>query len=472
MKKIMCSSVVLLVLLFSSNQLFADVRLPAILGDHMVLQQNTKVKFWGWCNTGEKISVRSAWDTTTYKAEGDGNAKWELTIQTPKAGGPYTIEVSGDNKIVLQDVLIGEVWDCSGQSNMEWNFFNNKKQPEEISEARNESIRFFNVPRATALYPQEDTRGKWVVCNPEDAQKFSLVGYFFGKELNAKLQLPVGLINASWGGTPVETWTPSPLIESDTVLLHAAQKINPSKWWPVKPALAYNGMVYPNTSFPIAGVIWYQGESNVGTSATYSAAFSMMIKSWRKAWQKDFPFYYVQIAPYSGYGNSNGSSILKEQQTKTLSLVPNAGMVVVTDLVDDVKDIHPRNKKDVGVRLANLALSKTYGLTGLPYQYPVYKSMSVEKSSIRISFDDVTKALMQKGDTLRGFYIAGEDKIFVPATAKIDGNAVTVSHKDIKKPVAVRFGFTSADTPNLFSKEGLPVIPFRTDDWDEVATLK
>jgi sialate O-acetylesterase len=230
-------------------------------------------------------------------------------------------------------------------------------------------------------------------------------------------------------------------------------------------------MIHPFTNFNIAGVIWYQGEANVGNSSTYSALFTTMINSWRKAWNKDLPFYYVQIAPFEGYGTQNDASILREQQTKTLS-VPNTGMIVVSDLVENVKDIHPRDKKNVGLRLANLALTKTYGFTGLPYLYPRYKSMSIEKNKAKISFINADKGLMAKGDTISGFYMAGADKVFVPAHAKIDGNSVIVSSKAVKEPVAVRFGFTSASMPNLFSKEGLPVVLFRTDDWDDVTTVR
>lgn len=451
---------------------FAEVRLPAIIGSHMVLQQNSDCKIWGWANPGEKISINGSWDTTHYNTVTDGNAKWMVTIKTPKAGGPFTVSLKGDNQITLDDVLIGEVWDCSGQSNMEMSdSWGKQLYSDEIAKANNQDIHFFHIPKLTAEYPQEDTKAHWAVCSPEDAKRFSMAGYFFGEKLQQTLHVPVGLISANWGGTPAETWTPKESVESNAVLKEAAAKINKSNGWPNGISLAYNAMIYPITNYNIAGVIWYQGESNVGTASTYSSLFSTMINSWRAIWKKDFPFYFVQIAPFEGYGTNNNGSILREQQTKTLS-VANTGMVVVSDIVENVKDIHPRDKKDVGLRLANIALTKTYGMVNLPYQYPMYYNMLVEKHKAKISFSNAEKGLMAKGDTISGFYIAGADKIFVTAQAKIVGNTVIVFNKNVKEPVAVRFGFTSASMPNLFSKEGLPVNLFRTDDWDDVPTLK
>jgi len=472
MKKIALLFLLISFLVSTAFTALADIRLPAIIGDHMVLQQNSDCKLWGWCEPTESITVKCSWDTATYTAKGTSGAKWQLTIKTPKAGGPFTIALNGNNKILLEDVLVGEVWDCSGQSNMEMSVgWGVKQSVADIDAATNQNIHFFHVPKLTADNPQEDIKGKWMVCSPEEARRFSLVGYYFGQKLQQTLNVPVGLINASWGGTPAETWTNKNVIDSLPALSGAAAKLKPANGWPVSPGITYNAMIYPITNYNIAGVIWYQGESNVGTANTYEQLFHIMITSWRAAWQKDLPFYFVQIAPFEGYGPNNSSSILREQQTKTLG-VPNTGMIVISDLVDDVKDIHPKNKKDVGLRLADMALTKTYGMVNLPHQYPMYKSMSIEKTKVKIVFTNADKGLMMKGDTLNGFYIAGADKIFVPAQAKIVGNTVVVSNKNIKEPVAVRFGFTSASMPNLFSKEGLPANLFRTDDWDDVSTAK
>ena len=450
---------------------FAEVRLPAIIGSHMVLQQNTSVKIWGWCNPGEKITVSTNWDTTTVNAVGGSTAKWNLLLKTPAAGGPYTITIKASNTTVLEDVLIGEVWNCSGQSNMEMSYnWGVKEYTTDAENANNPQIRFFNMPRTTSETLQDDTKGSWVVCNPDNMKTFSLAGYFFGQQVQQVLKQPVGLINTSWGGTPAEVWTPKEIIENDATLKEAAGKLKNSTGWPVAPGYTYNAMINPIIDFSIAGVIWYQGESNVGTSATYQNLFTAMISSWRKAWNKDLPFYFVQIAPFSGYGGMSGA-LLREAQTKTLALA-NTGMVVTQDLVGDVKDIHPHNKKDVGLRLANYALAATYGIKQLVYKSPMYSTMAIEKDKIRINFENADNGLMNKNGPLTDFYIAGEDKIFVPALAIIKGNSVIVSNKNIKQPVAVRFGFTSAAMPNLFNKEGLPVNLFRTDNWNDVETIK
>ena len=467
MKKIGLSSIAFMLLFSVSFVVSAEVRLPSVIGSHMVLQQNSTVNFWGWSNPSEQIKIKADWDTTTYTTKAGGDAKWSLSLKTPQAGGPHTITVSGSNTIVLEDVLVGEVWICSGQSNMEMNVNWGLPYENEVANATNKNIRFFQVPKITAEYPQEDVKGQWVVCTPETMKSFSAAGYFFGKKLQEDLNFPVGLINSSWGGTPAEVWTPKEAVESDAALKAAAQRDpKQSTGWPVSPGLAYNAMICPLTNFAIAGAIWYQGESNVGSAATYQPLFTSMIGEWRKVWQKDFPFYYVQIAPYAGYGNYNVSALLRESQTKTLSY-PKTGMVVIHDLVDNINDIHPKMKKEVGVRLANLALAENYGKKGIAYKSPMYKSMQLEKNKIRISFDNADNGLITKGGEPADFYIAGEDKNFVPATAKIDGSTVVLSNKDVKNPVAVRFGFNNSAMPNLFGKEsGLPVNIFRTDDWE------
>ncbi|MDQ6903101.1 MAG: sialate O-acetylesterase [Bacteroidota bacterium] len=448
----------------------AEVRLPAIIGNHMVLQQKSDVKLWGWCDPGEKIKVNLSSDTTNYNAIGTADGKWLLTIKTPSNGGPYTLTITGSNKIVLDDVLIGETWVCSGQSNMEMNYnWGIKEYTQDVENSENKRIRFFHIPRLTAMFPQDDTKGSWVVCGPEELKHFSLAGYFFGKKLQRNLNVPVGLIESDWGGTPAEVWTSKGAIDANTVLKNVADSLKVIPWGPIREAATYNAMIYPITNFSIAGVIWYQGEANVDNASTYQLLFSTMINSWRKAWDKNFPFYFVQIAPYSGYGNISGA-LLREAQTKTL-MVPNTGMVVITDLVSDVKNIHPRDKKDVGERLANLALSHTYGKPGFPNQYPIYRSMDVEKGKVKISFDDAEPGLMSKGNSLTDFYIAGADKVFQPANAKIVGNNVIVWNNDVKNPIVVRFGFTNDAIPNLFSKNGLPVNIFRTDDWNDINTI-
>ena len=441
----------------------ADVRLPSIIGSHMVLQQKSDVKLWGWSSPAEKIVISTSWDTTTYKLTATNGATWAANIKTPAAGGPHTITIKGNNQIVLEDVLIGEVWVCSGQSNMEWSGSQNLPQSlAEAPTATNNQIRFFYVPKSTSNYPQDDVSAKWVVCNPEDMKRFSAVGYFFGKKLNAETGYPVGLINSNWGGTPAEVWTPAEIVNADTELKAAANKITPLAWWPNIEGLTYNAMIYPITNFSIAGAIWYQGESNINAHASYQKLFTSMIDGWRKAWRKQFPFYFVQIAPYS-YSNEHINGALLREAQSSAAKHPNTGMVVISDLVDDVKNIHPIEKKEVALRLANYALAETYGVKGLVYKSPVYTSHEIEKGKVRISFENVPTGLMAKGGAPTEFYIAGVDNKFVPANAKIEGKTVVVSSKEVKEPVAVRFGFTNTSIPNLFSAEGLPVNLFRTD---------
>lgn len=464
MKKTFYAIIVCLLLTFNAILASAAVSLPSILGSHMVLQQNSEVKLWGWCSPAEKITIKTSWDTITYRTNGESTAKWLQKIKTPAAGGPYTITIN--ETTVLSDVMIGEIWLCSGQSNMEWGGDQGLKQTlNEAPSANNQKIRFFYISKSTSETPQENCEGSWKVCTPEEMKHFSAIGYFFGKNLQQALNVPVGLINSNWGGTPAEVWTPKQFVENDPDLKAASQKLTPAAWWPVLPGLTFNAMINPITNFEISGAIWYQGESNVGTYSTYKALMNTMISSWRKAWQKDFPFYFVQIAPFSGYGNNNVGALLRETQTSCLS-IPKTGMVVVTDLVDDLSNIHPINKIDVASRLANLSLSENYGKTGLGYKYPMYKSMKNEKDKIRIQFENADNGLISKDKAITEFYIAGEDHLFLPASAKIDGNSIIVWNKTVKAPVAVRFGFSNTAIPNLFSKEGLPVNLFRTDSWE------
>lgn len=458
--------VIVTFLLLISNTPFtsAAVRLPSIIGSHMVLQQNSEVKLWGWCGPAEKIVIKTSWDTVTYQTKGESSAKWSLMIRTPAAGGPYKIIIN--KTIVLDDVMIGEVWLCGGQSNMEWSGDQGLKQSlNEAPNANNTNIRFFYIQKSTAEFPQDDCTGIWKVCSPEEMKHFSALGYFFGKNLQQALNVPVGLINSNWGGTAAEVWTPGEIVENDPILKAASLRLIPAAWWPEKPGSAYNAMIYPITGFGISGVIWYQGEGNAVTYSTYKQLLNTMISSWRKAWNKEFPFYFVQIAPFSGYGSYNICALEREAQTSCLS-IPKTGMVVISDLVDDLSNIHPVNKIDVAGRLANLALSDHYGKTGLAYKYPLYKGMKNEKEKIRISFENAENGLVSKDKTVTEIFIAGEDRKFLPAMAKIEGSSLIVWNKAVKSPVAVRLGFSNASIPNLFSREGLPVNLFRTDNWD------
>lgn len=446
-----------------------QLRLPSVFSSNMVLQQNSKVTLWGWASSYDQVTITTSWSTKTLQVKaGVKDSIWKTIINTPSAGGPYTITIKAkDKELKLENVLIGEVWICSGQSNMEW--YAAKGMTDSLSEvpkANYPNIRMFNVQKSTSETPSNDCFGTWNVCTPQVMNMFSAVGYFFGKTLNENLNIPIGLINASWGGSPIEIWMKGELVESDTLLKKEAYK-NLNIWAPIKPGVTFNSMIHPFVCMPIAGAIWYQGESNVRYYPTYSRLFKMLVNSWRSEWKKDFPFYYVQLAPHNYFrlfkDNIRGA-YQREQQTQCLS-IPKTGMVVTTDLVTDTSDIHPRNKKGVGIRLANMALTDTYNKKGIASKFPTYKSMKVEKDKIRIFFNFVEKELICKGKELSEFYIAGEDKIFHKAVAIIDKKTIIVSSENVKKPVAVRFAFRNSPIPNLFSSDGLPATPFRTDNW-------
>ncbi len=441
----------------------ANVTLPAIFSDRMVLQQQSELIIWGWARALEPVTVIASWDHQAVQTKADNHANWQVKIKTPKAGGPYHLIIIGNNTIVLQDVMIGEVWLCSGQSNMEWSANAGiEGGAEHIQQANYPHIRFFQVGHRTAPARQLDVTGQWEECTPQTMSHFSAVGYFFGRELHQRLHVPIGLINSSWGGTPAETWMNPEIIRNDEEFAQAASRFKPVAWCPMEPGAAYHAMIAPLTQFVIAGVIWYQGETNTLNPIEYRRLFPALIASWRQDWQRDFPFYYVQIAPYN-YGPQPNGVLLREAQLLSLT-VPNTGMVVVSD-IGNINDIHPRNKHDVGRRLANWALAKTYGLADIAYSGPIYRRMVVEGDKIRLFFDHAENGLVCKGDRLTHFQIAGQDRLFVDANAKIDGSTVVVKSPKVKKPIAVRFGWSNTAEPNLFNAEGLPASCFRTDDW-------
>ncbi|HJW15572.1 MAG TPA: sialate O-acetylesterase [Flavisolibacter sp.] len=454
--------ILLLSIIFLQLKANAIVTLPAVIGSNMVLQQQSTIKLWGWGNPGEKVFISPSWNARTDSTITDGNGKWQLNFDTPVAGGPYTIIIKADNTIILDNILIGEVWICSGQSNMEFNYnWGLEHQEQDTATTANNNIRFFNIPRTTALYPQENVRANWVVCDSNSWKSFSAVGYYFGRRLQKQLNVPIGLISACWSGTPAETWTPTQVINADTLLKQAATKQNSSPWWPTLPGLTYNGMISPVTPFSIAGAIWYQGESNTASPNTYSALLQSMISSWREQWQRSFPFYLVQIAPYK-YGNRNVGALLREQQLKSTTS-ENTGLVVIDDLVKDVNDIHPKNKYDVGIRLANLALDATYHKE-VKGRFPVYNSMKLKNGKVYIHFSNLYNGLLVKGKKVNELFIAGADGIFYPAESKLEHDKLVVWSKKVKAPEYVRYAFSNTAIGNLFSKEGLPVVPIRTDN--------
>ncbi len=451
-------------LLSVSSNAEAQLRLPSIISSGMVLQQNDTASLWGWGNPSEKILITTSWNGRSDTASVNNRANWRFKLKTPAAGGPYTITLKGSNTIVLNDVMIGEVWVCSGQSNMEWSYWNGLQDiKDELPTCYNKNIRLFNIPKTTANHPQDDVKAEWKVCDSNSLKSFSAVGYFFGKKINNDLKVPVGLINSSWGGTPAEVWTPEKIFDDDEELRLSAARLQSFRWWPNHDGLCYNAMIDPITKYTIAGAIWYQGESNIANNNTYYKLFTTMIKSWREAWKKDFPFYYVQIAPYK-YNFNNVGALIQEAQTKAMNF-PNTGMVVITDLIESVEQLHPKNKHDVGYRLANWALAETYKQKNIAYKSPMYKSKTTSNDKIILSFDNVPKGF-KENNAIEGFSILDlKTEQWMPAQARIEKDKIIV-WKDDAKPAQVRYAFGNTTIGNVFSKEGLPLCPFRTDNFE------
>ncbi len=454
----------LCLLVLDASISLANVRLPAVIADNMVLQQQSSARLWGWSEPEEKIYITTSWNNRTDSAKGTRDGNWVLALPTPAAGGPYTILIKGHNTIELKGVLIGEVWVCSGQSNMEmsetWGLPDVKS---EFPACANNNIRFFHIPKTTSLTPQDDCKATWSVCDSNELKTFSAVAYFFGKKLNQQLNVPVGLIEAAWGGTAAEVWTPAELVNNDPTLKQAASLLTPSNSWPYTPGYCYNGMIAPITHFTIAGLLWYQGESNAATAGTYAPLLDTMISSWRKVWNEPLPFYYVQIAPFA-YEAKENAALLREQQAAVMN-GENTGMVVISDLVEDTTNIHPKNKHDVGYRLAAWALADHYHQKAIIYKNPAYVSKEIKGAKITVNIGEAPGGLLIKGPAVRELFIAGDDKIFYPAEVKAEGSRLIVSSPKVKQPVAVRYQFSNAGIGNIFSKEGLPLAPFRTDSW-------
>jgi sialate O-acetylesterase len=441
------------------------ISLPSVFSNNMVLQQNTEVSIWGWSDPGETIKIIVGWNNKdTLKVKANNTSLWKTSIKTFYAGGPYSIQIQGSDKIQITNVMLGEVWVCSGQSNMRWSV-NDKILNGEVEAAKsnNPDIRIFHIPRIGAIYPQNNCEADWTVCNPETMRSTSAVGYFFAQELQQKLNVPVGIIVAAWGGTPAEVWIEKSRVENNPEL-NKVKYEEYRDFCPHEPGVAYNSMITPIVPYGIAGVIWYQGESNCKNYPVYSLLMKTLIENWRSDFKKDFPFYMVQIAPYD-YGENVKSQYLREQQEFVTKTVKNSGMVVISDLVDDIKSIHPQNKLDVGKRLANFALAETYLQNVNAYRSPMYQSMQLEKGRVRLTISNVITCLKYLGESPSRFLIAGVDRNFVPAIAQIDGSQIIVSSKLVKRPVAVRFCFDNTSKPDVFSAEGLPLAPFRTDKW-------
>ena len=438
----------------------ANISVPAIFSGNMVLQQKSDVKIWGWAKAGEPVSLKAGWLDKELQTKADNQGTWSLTLQTPAAGGPYSVSLKGYNELVFENVLIGEVWLCSGQSNMEWSANAGLvNKDEEIANANYPEIRFFSVGYSTATCPQNYLTGEWTACSPETMRNFSAIAYFFARRLQEVLHVPVGLVNSSWGGTPAEAWMPEKAIDSDEFLKKAAALQKPVPWGPVETARIYNSMIAPIVPFQLAGALWYQGEANTVNAYAYKELLTALIGSWRQDWGKDFPFYFAQIAPYR-YGDNFDGVTVRDEQRQALD-VDNTGMVILSD-IGDTLDIHPKNKQDVGLRFANMALNRHYKAIKVEDSGPLFQSVSYEKNKAIVSFSHA-EGLHSTGKSISCFEVAGADGVFYAADAKVEGETVILKSKKVDEPTAVRFAWRNTATPNLFNGANLPASCFKTE---------
>lgn len=447
----------LLIFLLCLPSFSVAVHMPEVFASHMVMQRNSDIKIWGWGRPREKITVSTSWDEAVYKAEVDNQGNWHIAAHTNEGGGPYTITINGYNKIILEDVLLGEVWICSGQSNMEWSANSGIDDAEQhIAEANHPNIRFFDVETMSAESPQRDVSGTWSVCTSETMASTSAIGYFFARELSEKLGVPAGMINSTWGGTAAEAWTPEEVIAGSAQLSEGAALLTPVPWGPIEPGRIYNAMIHPLISYSIAGVIWYQGESNVGNAAYYQDLKTSMVKSWRTQWGIQFPFYFAQIAPYS-YSDFQGAA-LRDAQRRCLESIPQSGMVMTSD-IGDTTDIHPKNKLDVGLRFGKMALATHYGVETESSEGPLPTTAIFESEIVRISFAN-GEGLYSRSQFQNEFEVMGEDGQWQVVRAVVEEEMVRLQCDGIREPKMVRFEWKDNLVPTLFNGAGLPASSF------------
>jgi sialate O-acetylesterase len=462
----------------------ATVRLPSLVGDHMVLQRAVPVPIWGWAAPGEQVTV--TFRGRAYTATPAATGKWQLTLPATPAGGPYAMTIQGQNTLTIQDILVGDVWLASGQSNMEMPLRNAPNAggyplvinaDQEVALANFPQIRQFTVPKVVAYQPQIENAGySWQVCGPATAGSFSAVGYFFARDLYQRYHVPIGVISSTWGGTPAEAWVSAEALQKlpDFQAKVAELATRPALPLPTEKngqnttTALYNGMIAPLLPYALKGVIWYQGESNVGRAEQYRALFPALIQDWRARWGSEFPFLFVQLANYNKAGQLPGTSDwaeLREAQAQALGL-PHTGMAVAID-VGEGDDIHPANKQDVGHRLALVARQVAYGDKHVAAAGPTFQTMTVSGSQVRLRFANAGKHLQLRTGTTTpsGFAVAGADQQFHWASATLAGDEVVLTCAAVPTPVAVRYDWANNPTGNLYNKAGLPAVPFRTDQW-------
>ncbi len=480
----------------------AELQLPPLFSDNMVLQQGTSVPVWGWADDGEVVTVKFRGQTVSATTQ---NLKWSAKLRALKAGGPDTLTISTKTKtFTLKNVMVGEVWVCSGQSNMEWPMTAAFEPQADIASATNAMIRLFHVPKKKADGATVKINASWKVCAADEVKSFSAVGYYFGRDLQAARKVPLGLIESDWGGSPAEVWMSREALEinpryqeeileaypaadkryREALLAWEREKADAEKagqefkkggpWAPWKPTELYNGMIAPLIPYAIKGAIWYQGESNAGRAEQYRSLFADMIRNWRRDWSNDdLTFLCVQLAPFTAIKDQPGESDwaeLREAQWLATKNLPQVGMAVITD-VGDPKDIHPKQKQPVGARLALAARGIAYK-EKIEFSGPIYRRSEIKGDKMVLHFDHTGKGLEARDGELKGFAICGEDRKFVWTKAEIVRDTVVVSSSEVAKPVAVRYGWANCPVVNLWNKDGLPASPFRTDDFPMITAGK
>lgn len=497
------------ILLSVSGWAAADVRLPSLISDHMLIQRDAPARIWGKADPGEQVTVTLAGGTRSTTADALG--RWEVFLPPAQAGGPFELTVKGKNVLQVDDVLVGDVWIASGQSNMVWQVSRSDNARQEIASARFPRIRLFKAALKTSDYPLDDVEGAWTTCNSETLGAFSAVGYFFARDLHQKYGVPVGIIQSAWGGTPAESWISPTSLAADPALIsvyadwaqliseypeaRARYEIRLKEWeeknktsggtpapgrpgppvgpgHPWEPSSLYNAMIAPLTPYAIKGAIWYQGENNAHKSRSYvyRRLFQAMIQDWRRSWgQGNFPFLFVQLANYAKTPAASEWPELREAQTMALAL-SKTGMAVTID-IGNPNDIHPTNKQDVGRRLALAARHIAFG-EEIVYSGPLFREVTEEGKSLRVWFSHLGGGLTAKGGPLRAFEVAGRDKKYVPANAAVEGKTVIVSSESVTEPMYVRYNWADSPDGNLYNAEGLPASPFRSEEWTAPAMYR
>jgi sialate O-acetylesterase len=466
MKRVCCY---LLFTLFSITA-FGKITFPALVGDNMVLQQKSDVVIWG-SSDQKKIAIITSWDKKNYKVFTGSDGAWRLTIHTPGAGGPYQISFNDGEQVILNNILIGEVWLCSGQSNMDMAVKGrSRNEPvlnsaDILKEAKNPQIRLFKLVNGPSVKIENACRGKWQLPDSASVNEFSAVGYLYAKLLQEHLKVPVGIIQSCWGGSRIEAWMSESSLSAFpeiTVMHDTAMKKGVAM-----PATLYNSRIAPITNYRIKGILWYQGESSCDRYPAYDRMMAAMVADWKNVWkQQDIPFYYVQIAPYT-YADSKADYRLmvpyfREAQQKALSLIPNSAMVGTID-VGSEKTVHAPDKLTVSKRLTSTALALTYHVNNVPYLFPAYKSVKFDNNTATISIDNCKS--LTRGESLENFQVAGADHVFYPVAATISGSKIIIHSDKVEKILSVRYGFKAWVKGDVFNDEGLPLLPFRTDNW-------